>query len=201
MKLSKIFLAYLAMVERTSKITYNGLELLKTSNVVGFWHEDSFVSHLVLKELAEYDQKATVLVSGQWRGNVIQEMVEHFGGEVFRVSYTGKTMDQFKRLFQDAKSTSNLIVMAFDGPKGPRHKVKKIAFLLSNKNNKHLMGVKVNYKHKIRMFGRWDHYVIPLILNRIQIQVMDFGKITDSELQDTDGTNQKIIQKLMKDAK
>lgn len=199
MKLSKIFLAYLAMVERTSKITYKGLELLKTSNVVGFWHEDSFVSHLVLKELAEYNQKATVLVTGQWRGNVIQEMVEYFDGEVFRVSYAGKTIDQFKRLFQSAKSTSNLIVMAFDGPKGPRHKVKKIAFLLANKNNKNLMGVKVNYKHKIRLFGRWDHYVIPLIFNRIQIQIMDFGKITASELHDTDRTNQMIIQKLKKD--
>lgn len=197
MKLSKLFLGYLKLVEKTSKVSINGIELLEKSDVVGFWHEDSFVSHLVLKELAEVQRKATVLVSGKWRGNVIQEMIEHFEGEVFRVSYSGQNIEQFKRLFSDAKVTNNLIVMAFDGPNGPRHKIKKIAFLLANKNNRNLIGVKVNYRRKIRIWGRWDHYVIPLFFNNIQIQFKDFGKITKSELLDTEGTNEKIVEQLI----
>lgn len=198
MILSKIFLAYLKCVEKTSKITCSGLEHLQHPNIVGFWHEDSFVSHLVLRKLQEFEQKATVLVSGQWRGNVIQEMVEHFEGEVFRVSYKGKTIDQFKRLFQDAKTTENLIVMAFDGPKGPRHKIKKIAFLLSNKNSKNLIAMKASYKRKIRLFGRWDHYVIPLLFNKIQIQFFNFGTISTEELQHVDAKNDFILEELNK---
>ena len=194
--LSRIFLAYLKIVDMTSHITYSGLDKLKDSNVVGFWHEDSFVSHLVLKEIGKFDQKATVLVTGKWRGNVIQEMVEHFEGEVFRVSYKEKTVEQFKRLFQDAKTTSNLVVMAFDGPKGPRHKIKKIAFLLSNKNNKNLVAMKVKYKRKIRLFGRWDHYVIPLLFSKIQVQFLDFGTISREDLQDTNEKNEYILEEL-----
>lgn len=196
MKLSKIFLAYLGLVEKTSKITYGGMELLQMPNIVGFWHEDSFVSHLILKKLADYDQKATVLVTEQWRGNIIQEMVEHFKGEVFRVAYKGKTMDQFKRLFQEAKTTSNIIVMAFDGPKGPRHRIKKIAFLLASKNQKHLVGLHIEYRWKLRMFGRWDHYVIPLLFNHIRIQFKDLGKISVSDIQHIEKKHQLILNEL-----
>jgi len=180
----------------TSHITYSGLDKLQDANIVGFWHEDSFVSHLVLKELETLNQKATVLVSGKWRGNVIQEMIEHFQGEVFRVSYKEKTVEQFKRLFQDAKTTSNIVVMAFDGPKGPRHKIKKIAFLLSNKNNKNLIAMKVHYKRKIRLFARWDHYVIPLLFNKIQVQFLDFGTITREDLQHANEKNNFILEEL-----
>lgn len=196
MKLSRLFLVYLKLVERTSTITYGGMELLQLPNIVGFWHEDSFVSHLILKKLADYNQKATVLVTEHWRGNIIQEMVEHFQGDVFRVAYNGRTIDQFKRLFQEAKTTDNIIVMAFDGPKGPRHQIKKIAFLLANKNQKNLIGLHIQYRWKIRIFGRWDHYAIPLLFNQIKIQFIDLGKITASDIQHIRKKNQILVNQL-----
>lgn len=193
MKLSKLFLAYLWLVDKTSKITYSGMELLQEPNIVGFWHEDCFITHLILKELSAYQQKATVLVTEKWRGNVIQEMVEKNKGEVFRVAYKGKTVDQFKRLFKKAKTTNNIIVLAVDGPKGPRHKIKKVAFLLAYKNNKHFIGLRVDYKHKIRLFGRWDRFIIPLLFNKIRIQFVDLGKISAADLQNMGEKNNEIL--------
>ncbi|SET44296.1 hypothetical protein [[Clostridium] polysaccharolyticum] len=196
MKLSKIFLAYLALVEKTSKITFGGMELLEQPNIVGFWHEDSFITYLILKELENYNQKATVLVTEEWRGNVIQEMVEKNKGEVFRVAYSGRTVDQFKSLFKTAKTTSNIIVLAFDGPKGPRHKIKKVAYLLANKNDKHLVGLRVDYKYKLRVFVRWDRFVVPLLFNKIKVQFMDLGKISTAHMQNIEKTNQRILNQL-----
>ena len=71
------------------------MELLQKPNIVGFWHEDCFITHLILKELSKYQQKATVLVTEKWRGNVIQEMVEKNNGEVFRVAYTVKSVNHY----------------------------------------------------------------------------------------------------------
>lgn len=199
MKLSKLFLSYLALVDKTSKITYKGMELLQEPNIVGFWHEDCFITHLILKELSKYQQKATVLVTEKWRGNVIQEMVEKNNGEVFRVAYTGKTVNQFKSLFKEAKTTENIIVIAYDGPKGPRHKIKKIAFLLANKNDKHLIGLRVDYKHKIRLFGRWDRFIIPLLFNKIKVQFFDLGKISVADLRNIEEKNREILNILYRE--
>lgn len=194
MILSRLFLAYLVLVDKTSNITYKNVELLKENNVVGFWHEDSFISQLVLRQLQPINQKATVLVTGKWRGNVIAEIVEHFKGEPFRVSYEGKTVDQFKVLFQKAREDLGLMVMAFDGPKGPRHQVKKVAYLLANKNKKELVGLKIRYKRKIRIRHRWDKYVIPMLFNRITIEIVDLGMITAQDIQNMNEKNKYIVK-------
>lgn len=196
MILSKIFLGYLVLVDKTSNITYKNIELLKGQNVVGFWHEDSFLSQLILKQLVPINQKATVLVTGKWRGDVIAEIIEHYKGEPFRVTYEGKTVEQFKQLFQQVKTSKNLIVMAFDGPKGPRHEIKKVAFLLSCKNKRRLVGVKIRYKRKIQIRHRWDKYVIPLPFNKISVEIVDIGMITASDLRDMKEKNEYIVHML-----
>lgn len=194
MILSRLFLAYLIMVDKTSKITYKNVELLKVNSVVGFWHEDSFIAQLVLRQLEPINQKATVLVTGKWRGNVIAEIVEHFKGEPFRVSYEGKTVDQFKMLFQKARADAGHMVMAFDGPKGPRHQVKKVAYLLASKNKRRLVGLKIRYRHKIRIRHRWDKYAIPLLFNRITIEIVDLGMIAAQDIQNMNEKNKYIVK-------
>lgn len=196
MILSKVFLAYLLLVDKTSNIKYKNIDLLREDNVVGFWHEDSFISQLVLRQLEPINQTATVLVTGKWRGNVIAEIVKHFKGEPFRIKYEGKTVDQFKILFQKVRNSKELIVMAFDGPKGPRHEVKKVAYLLASKNKRKLVALRIRYKKKIRIMHRWDKYVIPLLFNRITVEVVDLGMVMPSDLQNMSEKNDYIVHML-----
>ena len=74
--LSRLFYAYLKCLEKTAHVKWEGMESFNGNQVVGFWHEDSFAMNLLLREVTETDNKMSVLVTGDPRGDYIQYMIE-----------------------------------------------------------------------------------------------------------------------------
>ena len=85
--LSRLFYAYLKCLEKTVHVKWEGMESFNGNQVVGFWHEDSFAMNLLLREVTETDNKMSVLVTGDPRGDYIQYMIEKCRGDAVRIGY------------------------------------------------------------------------------------------------------------------
>lgn len=60
-----------------------------------------------------------------------------------------------------------------------------------------MIGLKVDYKHKLRVSLRWDRFAIPLLFNKIRVQFMDVGKISASDLRNMREKNREILRLLI----
>ena len=61
--LSRLFYTYLKCLEKTVRIRWEGMESFDGNQVVGFWHEDSFIMNLLLREVTKENCKMSVPVS------------------------------------------------------------------------------------------------------------------------------------------
>ena len=85
--LSRLFYTYLKCLEKTVRIRWEGMESFDGNQVVGFWHEDSFIMNLLLREVTKENCKMSVLVTGDPRGDHIQYMIEKCKGDAVRIGY------------------------------------------------------------------------------------------------------------------
>lgn len=173
--LSKIFHLYLKILEKTVTIEWQFPERFQTNQVVGFWHEDSFIMNLVLKKVTEKGEKVSVLVTGDGRGDYIQYMLEKCGGEAIRMGYGFCNAGLLRDILHHLIEQKNSIAIAMDGPLGPRHLPKKTTFFLSEQGGVPLIGVTLDYSGKIVLSHRWDHYRIPLPFTKITVRFDDYG--------------------------
>lgn len=166
--LSRIFCGYLKLLEKTVRLEIRSRELFTGNQVVGFWHEDSFTMNLLLKKFTAENQRISVLITGDPRGQYIGEVVEQSGGKAVRLDYSKSPVDVMKRLLCCLKQQESVAV-AMDGPLGPRREPKKLVYLLQKHSRTKLIGVEIVYSHKIALKKRWDHYRIPLPFTQITI--------------------------------
>lgn len=176
--LSKIFYLYLKILEKTVKIQWQFPERFKTNQVIGFWHEDSFIMNLILKKVSEKGEKVAVLVTGDGRGDYIQYTVEKCGGETIRMGYGFRNIGLLRDILNHLDEQKNSVAIAMDGPLGPRHVPKKTTFFLSEHGKAPLVGVTLDYSGKIILSHRWDHYRIPLPFSKITVRFDNYGVVS-----------------------
>ena len=126
-----LFVNYLRWIERTVTIRWDEENRYGDSQIFGFWHEDSFFMNLVLEKLAHKTTPVDVIVTADTRGNYIENMVKRCGGNALRVPDGYKAFAALKKIIQDSYEKTHSIAVALDGPLGPRHEPKKLAFYLS----------------------------------------------------------------------
>ncbi len=154
----------------------------KESQIFGFWHEDSFFMNLVLEQLSEKTRPVDVIVTADGRGNYIQGMLEEFGGQALRVPDGRACFGALKHILQNAYERTRCIAVALDGPLGPRHEPKKLAFYLSEQVQEDFVGIAISYSSKLRLNWRWDKYVIPLPFSTITIAVHNYGELNKKHI-------------------
>lgn len=234
-----IFQGYLTLLEKTVKVTFHLSEAAVGSwgeikqdrsyikpeqyaGIVGFWHEDSFMMNLVLKEWMEagqasggYEklrcafkktrpvysnssQEATrgvgmdVVVTADKRGDYIEAMLNRYGANALRIGDGMRMRNGMKQLTKSAMDRSKGLAIALDGPLGPFHEPKKLACFLAEQSGKHFCGVHVRYSCRLRLFMRWDRYVIPLPFTRVKVEICDFGPISKEMLREYSEGKEKI---------
>lgn len=175
--LQKLFLGYLKLLERTITIQWQEDALCGDSQIFGFWHEDSFFMNLVLKQLSGKTAPVDVIVTADTRGDYIENMIEHYGGNALRVPDGLACIKAVKKLVQKSYEESRSLAISLDGPLGPRHEPKKLAFYLSKQRGDDFVGIAVSYSSCLRMFWRWDQYVIPLPFTTVTVDVRDYGEV------------------------
>lgn len=179
-----LFAKYLGWVERTVTIRWDEDNHYGDSQIFGFWHEDSFFMNLVLEKLAHRTTPVDVIVTADTRGNYIEDMVKRCGGNALRVPDGYKAFAALKKIVQDSYEKTHSIAVALDGPLGPRHEPKKLAFYLSEHAGEDFVGISLSYSSCIRITRRWDKYVIPLPYTEVTVAVKNYGIVKKNQIPD-----------------
>jgi lysophospholipid acyltransferase (LPLAT)-like uncharacterized protein len=180
--LSSLWCFYIRLVDRTSKIEFDGIEHVDENRMLGFWHEDSYCMQLLLRELQKLEKKVHVIVTSERRGDYIAEMVSHHGAEAMRLPDGLKMRSFLKDLKEDSKQAGLTLAAAMDGPSGPYRKPKRLLFMLAHEAEKAVVYVRFLKKGMITFPWRWDKYRIPLPFTKLVCQIDYVGEITRDEL-------------------
>ena len=157
--LGHLFIGYLKLLNKTVTIQWAENSISGGSQIFGFWHEDSFFMNMILSEISKQTSPVDVIVTADKRGDYIQNMIERSGGHALRVPDGFASFGALKVIMQNAYERTRSIAVALDGPLGPRHEPKKLAFYLSEQAEEDFVGISVSYSAKLRMTWRWDKYV------------------------------------------
>lgn len=169
------FTRYLSLIDRTVKIVWQEDNRYGDSQIFGFWHEDSFFMNLVLERLSDKTTPVDVIVTADTRGNYIENMIRRCGGNALRVPDGYQAFAALRKIVQDSYEKTHSIAVALDGPLGPRHEPKKLAFYLSEHAEEDFVGISLTYSSCLRLTRRWDKYVIPLPFTTVTVSVKNYG--------------------------
>ncbi|GAA0795458.1 hypothetical protein GCM10008910_14350 [Faecalicatena orotica] len=172
-----LFTGYLKLLEKTVNVQWAENSMCGGSQIFGFWHEDSFFMNLVLAELAKQTSPVDVIVTADTRGDYIEKMIKRCGGSALRVPDGFASFGALKGILQNAYERTRSIAVALDGPLGPRHEPKKLAFYLSEQAQEDFVGISVSYSSKLRLGWRWDKYVIPLPFSTVTVAAHNYGEV------------------------
>ena len=175
-----LFVSYLRLLERTVRTEWHENTQYGDSQIFGFWHEDSFFMNLVLEKLAHKTTPVDVVVTADTRGNYIEHMIKRCGGNALRVPDGYRAFAELKKIVRDSYEKTHSIAVALDGPLGPRHEPKKLAFYLSEHAEEDFVGISISYSSCIRLNRRWDKYAIPLPFSKVTVAVQNYG-VTDKK--------------------
>ena len=177
-----VFVKYLRLLEKTVHIEWHEDTRFGDSQIFGFWHEDSFFMNLVLENLAHKTRPVDVFVTADTRGNYIEHMVQRCGGHALRVPDGYQAFAALKKIVQDTYEKEHSLAVALDGPLGPRHEPKKLAFYLSEHADEEFVGISLSYSSCFRLKSRWDKYAVPLPFSRVTVAVKDYGIVKKSQI-------------------
>ncbi|HJC80058.1 MAG TPA: DUF374 domain-containing protein [Candidatus Mediterraneibacter excrementipullorum] len=140
--------------------------------------------NLVLENLSRKTTPVDVIVTADARGNYIEHMINKCGGSALRVPDGYRAFAALKRIVQSSYEKTHSIAVALDGPLGPRHEPKKLAFYLSEHAEQEFVGISISYSSCIRLTHRWDKYVIPLPFTKVSVAVKNYGIVLKSAIPD-----------------
>lgn len=138
--------------------------------------------NLVLKNLRGKTAPVDVVVTADRRGDYIEHMIQSCGGNAIRVPDGYAAFGALKNLMRQSYEQARSLAVALDGPLGPRHEPKKLAFYLSEQKGEDFVGISLYYSVCLRMFWRWDSYVIPLPFSKVIVALKDYGEISKREI-------------------
>ena len=173
--LQHLFSGYLKLLKKTVAIEWQEIQFVTGNQVFGFWHEDSFLMNLVLEELSGKTSPVDVIVTADTRGDYIEHMLQACGGHALRVPDGFAAFGALKKILQDSYEQTRSIAVALDGPLGPRHEPKRLAFYLSEHAEEEFVGISISYSSCLRLTRRWDKYVIPLPFTKVTVAVKNYG--------------------------
>ncbi|HJA42518.1 MAG TPA: DUF374 domain-containing protein [Candidatus Dorea stercoravium] len=176
--LQSLFLGYLRVLRRTLRVEWAEDDVSPGRQVFGFWHEDSFCMNLVLEQLAGRTRPVHVIVTADTRGDYIERMVESCGGHALRVADGRASFGKLKEILEEFRGRDASLAVALDGPLGPRHEPKRLAFYFAELLGVEFTGFTLSYSVCLRLWRRWDRYAIPLPFSKVTVRAHSYGSVT-----------------------
>ena len=135
------------------------------SGVIAFLHGEQ------LPLLIHRPQKSPLIapISLSRDGDLQAKIMHRFGIKAARGSSSRGSVRVLKELLIWLKNTEGFVLIAIDGPRGPRGSVAPGALYLANKLGLPLWVCKVSCKYAIRL-SSWDQFMIPLPFAKVTIE-------------------------------
>ena len=130
-------------------------------------------------------QKSTeveVVVRRDTSGMDMENRMRRGGGNAVRGPDGCKAFAALRKIVQDSYEKTHAMAVAHDGPLGPRHEPKKLAFYLSEHAEEDFVGISLSYSSCLRLKHRWDKYVIPLPYTTVTVAVKNYGVVKKSRI-------------------
>lgn len=195
--IGKIFISYLELVAKTSKIEIEFENKVDIKNsILGFYHGDSYVMNLLMRKIGKANLNASIVVTADSRGNYIEQLLNYYNMNALRMPDGIKMKSFLRELKEESKKENSTLVVSLDGPLGPLHEPKKIGFMLSNHSQKKFVGVKLDIARKIRLTRRWDNYIVPLPFAKIKFALIELGITSKENLSDFNNYKELVKKEL-----
>lgn len=195
--LTLLSIYYIKFVYKTSKILSTGtFKLILDENdekfIMCFWHGDSYSLYPYLEGKDLY-----VITTANKRGDYVSMICSYFGYKPLRVpdeSHGGNYLFKVKREI-NGSSRANLTI-TLDGPLGPYHEPKSLAFITAVLTKRKVLPLTINCKRKIYL-KRWDKFVMPLPFNEINLHFYDPIEVKKSDLENDAVLLRKQVKNIM----
>lgn len=135
------------------------------------WHDELLPITHALRH-----QPTIALVSGKRAGRALSTVMQKMGHKVVNGSSTRDGLKAVKKLLSEIDN--NIIMVACDGPRGPRHRMKPGGLFIAEKANVPLYLVRVKYKGW-RINKSWDKFLLPYPFSKVEFIVEAFDHKAD----------------------
>lgn len=134
--------------------------------IFAIWHEFSVIGIYWYRH-----RHASALIEDSWKGDVLSDVLHHFGFQAFRIGRDGRLrrpsrgMLSFIRFLRRGYDGT----IAMDGPDGPARQAKPGILHIAAKSGNLILPAGAYFSHALRFGWRWDNYQIPLPFSRLHI--------------------------------
>ena len=129
--------------------------------IVCFWH-----GRLLAMPFAYEGKPAKVLISRHGDGEFIARVIKYFGLGTVRGSYGKASVSSIREILAELKQGTTIGITP-DGPKGPRYQIKQGIVELRKAHPAAHSCRSLTARHKRKVFGSWDRFVLPYPFSRI----------------------------------
>jgi len=137
---------------------------LKQQYVYGFWHDKQFSPIMLLTKIGRL--KKIALVSASQDGQIIATWLKCLGYDAIRGSSSRHGIASMVRLIAKAKKGYDVVIAA-DGPRGPRHRAKLGVGFIADKAKLAIVPLGVAYSKKWVFLKAWDRYQLPCPFSKV----------------------------------
>lgn len=127
--------------------------------IIAFWH-----GRLLMMPFAYPGTPSALLISQHRDGEYLSRIATRFGFEVVRGSATRGGMRAVKQMIRAIRERLNLVI-APDGPKGPRAKVKSGVIEMARLTGAPIVPVSFSASRR-RLLKSWDAFLVPVPFSR-----------------------------------
>ena len=149
---------------------YENLRGRSADVVYACWHAKTF---LLLPHIQGWS--VAVLTLLDWKNFFYDKLCLLYGCKTVPTTDSAMSTLKLIRYLRDGTS----VLLAVDGPKGPRGVVRPGAAYLSKKTAKPIVTIQVNVEKSFRLKDRWDYYEIPFPFSIATITFSEPFHVTD----------------------
>lgn len=163
----KILFTLLNFISKTWKFRLKG-EFPEEPCIIAFWHGEMLP---VWKYFANHFTRKYAIVSLSKDGQLLSELLMQWGYSLIRGSSSKKGREVIEQAQILAKNS--VLFITPDGPRGPFHKFKNGAAVISHRANTPIYLIRVDVNKKIVFQKSWDKFELPLPFAKINLIISE----------------------------
>lgn len=178
------------LLARTLRFSWSG-EAVPKRAVIMFWHGTMLSGWFAAVRGPVNDRSSSratrpiALVSQSKDGNLLASVLSFWGYKLSRGSSKKSGMDALNKAMEAIRSgQADLLVITPDGPRGPRHRFKRGAFIAASELSLPLYMLEIEH-HSKRILKSWDQFEVPLPFSKVSIRAVRIN-VEDFPMHDRD---------------
>ena len=145
---------------------------IEKGSIIGCFHQHFFITLRWSEETELADHLFSVLISNHTDAYYIEALARFYGVLVAKGDSLHEAKSGFIAALRTIKKKRNLVV-AVDGPVGPKEEVKPGILMLSKLSNEPIQFVFVFPKRAIHFKKSWDQFFIPMPFSKVRTYVTE----------------------------